>query len=839
MSARQMTTNSPPPGAWLDRALELLIALVVIVSMVGLGAALAGKFFAPQVLVASLVLAGAYAWKTRQKRYGVDPAPRWRHIALLMVFILFFRLPAYNYVSGGQDEGVYVNAAQHIERTGGVEVHDEVTRRLSDSPYLQQYLLENRSVYPDGINYLPGIYARNFASSRLEFQFYHQLPVWMALFAGLFGTTFGVYALTFFALLSVLFFYRLALLLTRSYHAALAAGGLLALNPLHAFFSKFPVTEVPTLAFSLIGFTLLAAYWSADAGERQHRWLVLSVLAFLCLFTTRISGFMYLPFFVALAMASLIFDEDGPRRVAIQRWTFGVTVAYLVSVVYGLIWSHIYSHAIYVFSFEPLFGTRWKVFVAGIVATGFVLWGLVGVLAGQPQRRRRLAGWLARVIGGLPGVVVFVALLLGLLKIYRLGWTAHYASDPLLGSQWHLAAGGWRAATATSLWTLGVYLGPLLVVAFLILIWRWQSDPRIAFLRWFVAGFFVYALLLQWIIPYAPYYARYLLSELAPYLILLVVCVWAGMRVGTGRAAVSAALFLSALYATALSAAQIGKNEQVGLYKTLAQLVAPIEQNDLILLDASNGGAPDAGELKTPLIYTFDRKVVTVDNAVLNDANYLAALDADYDDLFLITPSANPPTGFIPVDSVRYTVVGFQHTHFAPLHMQAFEDLPLYLYKLGEARAPLNLALPLGIGSEWTRWLVDGWNHPESWGVWSSGYSSRLDIDPAQLPQRSAGAVLHFTARLFVAPGHPCERVEVSVDGSSQAAYRQCLPDDHLQINVPVTAESLDGTRPVSVEFALPDAASPQSLGLGNDGRVIGLGLESVRVTEQAHTAQK
>ncbi|MEO6966882.1 MAG: hypothetical protein ABI132_00265 [Rhodanobacteraceae bacterium] len=825
------TTAEPQAHATrvtVDRVLDLVVAFTIITSLVGLAAALAGVFHAAQVLLGSLLLTGWYAYRTQRRSALPGIAPRWWHVALLVVVALFFRLPAYHYVLGGQDEGLYVNIAHYIERTGGIEAHDTVKQRLLHTPAIQQYVQDNQVTVD---SYLAGVYSRDFKNGKVEFQFYHLLPVWMALFYGIFGSTFGIYALTFFALLSVLFCYRLTLLLTRSHNAALTAGALLALNPLHAFFSKFPVTEVPTLAFSLGGFTLLAAYWSADIERRQQRWLILSVLMFLCLFVTRISGFMYVPFFIALAVATLACDADAQRRRLMQRWAIAATAAYLISVVYGLTWSHSYSHDIYLAVFEPLLGEHWKAGVVVIVVGALLLWLGVAILARKPEWRSRFGGWIAGPLNILLGFIVFVALLIGLLKIYRLAWTSRYASDPWLADKWHLAGGGWQSVGATSLWTLMVYLGPLLVLAFLVLIGRRQVDPRIGFLRWFVAGFFAYALLLQWAIPYGPYYARYLLSELVPYLILFVVCAWSALRVGGGRAALSAALFLSVIYAAALSAAQIGKSEDDGAYQALARLTAPIEGNDLILLNTLDQNGPDTSLLKTPLLYTFGRNVVTVGNAALANPEYLAELDAIYDDLFLISPDPVPPPGFTLLDGVRFRVLAFQPTHFFPRGLVPTQDTVLYLFRLDHAQFPLGSVQSFTPGVAWVQWLGLGWGGAESWGVWSTANHAEMSINPRQLPDVKNGLILQLDARVFVTSAHSQQRVDISVDGVLIDHYSVVYPATILAIQIPISEELLKSPRRIEIDFALPGAVSPEAIGEGDDARQLAIGLIDVSVS--------
>lgn len=803
----------------VDRVLESVLVFTISASLLGLATALAGVFYAPQVLIGALLLTGWHVYRARTWVLWPSPAPHWRHLALLLLVTLFFRVPAYNYVMGGQDEGLYTNIAQYIEHTGGIRVEDRIKQQLQGSPFLATYVQDN--YYMPG-DFVAGVYARD-SSGSIQFQFYYLFSVWMALFAGLFGSVAGVYALTLFAALSVLFLYRLALLLTRSSAAALMAGLLLALNPLHAFFSKFPVTEVPALTFSLMGFVLLAAYWSAQADQRQGRWLILSILAFLCLFVTRISGFMYVPFFTLLAVASLALDSEPGRRLAMQRWTLGVVFVYLLSVAYGLIFSRHYSVDIYWLSFKPVLGVHWKGALAALSAAGLLGWATFAVRTLKPHSHRlttvRLKEWCA----WLPGLGVLAALLIGLIKIYRLGWTTRYATRAL-AERWHLAGNGWHAAAAASLWSLVIYLGPPLALALLLALLRRQADPRTAFLRWFVTGFFIYLATLQWVLPYEPYYARYLLSEFVPYGILLVICTWVEVRSAPARVALTGVLFFSLVYAGILSVAQIGKNEQAGAYASLARLVEPTGQADLLLLQRS---VDPSGSLKTPLMYTFHRTVMDVQDKSLADSAYLMKLDSLYDKVFLISPAPTAPDGFTQVERVRLKIMSYRHDHLFPRKLVVAGDTPLYLYLLGNLPLPLDSMQAFSPATPWLEWFHSGWSHPEPWGIWSEGRRSELDIDPQRLPDAS-GLVLEFKALVFVTPSHPTQRVDVSIDGSNLHHYAVQYPASELIMRVPIPKRLLALQQHIRIDFDLPDAISPQAAGVNPDPRQLALGLEGV-----------
>jgi len=834
--------QSKDMGARVDRVLELIVVWLLAISVLGLLATLAGHFLAPQVCIAGTLLTGIYAWRVHRIGAPATFAPEWTHVVFLLLVCLFFRLPTFNYVLGGQDEGLYVNIAHYIERTGGIEIRDTALDKLKGTPFVDRYLSENRQIRAysgplKGGSFVSGVYLNGPTDSGLSFQFYHLFPVWMALFAGLFGGTLAVYALTFFALLSVVFMYRLALALTDSPRAALMAGLLLALNPLHAFFSKFPVTEVPTLAFSLVGFTYLARFWREGRDLRYRRWLLLSVLSFGALFVTRISGFTYIPFFIALAVASAAVDTDRQRQRAVQCWVFGVTVLYAASVAYGLHWSPQYAHDIYRLSFERIAPRHWQTGVAVVVLFMVAVWlGLVAMAQGR--KRTHIERFVISPARQAIGLIIIAGLALGVYKIYQLGWTSRFVGDYGLDTVWGLADSHWRALRASSLAAVVVYLGPVLPLAFLVIALRSQGEPSHEFLRLFVAGFLVYILVLQWIVPYGPYYARYLLSEVVPYMLLFVVVVWACMPTGIAHRTLSIALAITLIYSAGTTAAQLGKNESDGLYKSLTQLLAPVDNADVVLLDVMDPSLPDNNELKTPIKFIFDLPTVTVSDASLADTAYIGALNARYDDVFMISPSAVPPLGFEYAGRTRIRVKAFEWNHSFPHKTFLREDMDLYLYRLVTPMFPLGHEESFAAPGAWNNWLASGWSVPEAAGVWSSGAHAEIAIDLRQLPDVKQGLQISLKVAGLVTQAHPRQRVLISVNGVARPAITLTYPqrDSRLQLDIPKV--DLDTMQKIRIDLHLPDATTPKAIGINNDGRVLGIMLKAMTISpsELAYT---
>jgi hypothetical protein len=109
--------------------------------------------------------------------------------------------------------------------------------------------------------------------------------------------------------------------------------------------------------------------------------------------------------------------------------------------------------------------------------------------------------------------------------------------------------------------------------------------------------------------------------------------------------------------------------------------------------------------------------------------------------------------------------------------------------------------------------LSGGWSLPESWGTWSDGPEALLDLP---LPEGRWRVELRL--RGFGAGGPP--RVVVTEDGAVLAEAR-IGAEETLRVVV------AGGGR---LALLLPDAASPASLGLGEDGRQLSAGLLALSV---------
>jgi hypothetical protein len=142
--------------------------------------------------------------------------------------------------------------------------------------------------------------------------------------------------------------------------------------------------------------------------------------------------------------------------------------------------------------------------------------------------------------------------------------------------------------------------------------------------------------------------------------------------------------------------------------------------------------------------------------------------------------------------------------------------------RLFEEFAPA-LGKTLDFSSPHTRcFLPNGWaDSTENWGVWTAGKGATLRL---QLPTAKVEE-LHLDVRAFVNQQAPTQMVDVSIDGRPMKS--QLLNNfEGNRMVIPIPEQASD-KKWIDITFALPNARSPKSLGMGEDERILGLGLKS------------
>ncbi|GGF48420.1 hypothetical protein GCM10011611_63540 [Aliidongia dinghuensis] len=130
--------------------------------------------------------------------------------------------------------------------------------------------------------------------------------------------------------------------------------------------------------------------------------------------------------------------------------------------------------------------------------------------------------------------------------------------------------------------------------------------------------------------------------------------------------------------------------------------------------------------------------------------------------------------------------------------------------------------------------LVDGLEEGTQPAHWTLGHKLSVDLRPVLPPSGDLRIEADFGWPPVVTAQHPQQRAIVRVNeqvvgewtfvsGESEASRSAIIPRDLLE----------DG-KVVSVTFDLPDAVTPQSLGINTDGRTLALSVKSLRIVPVA-----
>jgi hypothetical protein len=122
---------------------------------------------------------------------------------------------------------------------------------------------------------------------------------------------------------------------------------------------------------------------------------------------------------------------------------------------------------------------------------------------------------------------------------------------------------------------------------------------------------------------------------------------------------------------------------------------------------------------------------------------------------------------------------------------------------------------------------VTGWSTTETNFTWTEGTSAKLALP---VPANAGALVLKMTmAGLVHEPGLPFQPVEVYANGQKIADWQV---GSNSEFTTPVSAEMTKDGGTLSIEFRIPKAVSPKSLGISVDERVLGLCVRSLQLAK-------
>lgn len=798
-------------GNGLEWIVRLLVTVVPIASLAGVVLLLFDAFTPQRALLIGALFALLTVHRLAIPGFERWPATGRALLGAILVLAVLVRWPPALYLQGGQDQGVYVAMASHFADTGSLDVADDLRTRLQDPASLQRYDANNTGA---GL-YQPGLYTDASTPGHYIFQFYPVHPLWMAIFGGLSGMEHATISQIFFALVSLLFAALLAERLTSDWRAGIVYAALLAVLPLHVFFSKFPISEMPTLAFALMGWFALSCYHETSSRQPRPIWLVVGALCFVTLFGTRISGFTYLPVvFVGALLTHLHVDDARARRHWAMCWAF-IAFGYVASVWYGLTYSYPYARDIYMMGFgERIYARmRWILPALALLAVAPF------VLTLSPHRRVRLREALSSAwSGGQRWIgVLFIALVaVGLVRAGLLAFTDHYQGNPWYDIRWHASHGGVDAWRQGSLYVAAAQLSPFIAALLFLSLWRPGSTGARVLLVTMLVAMTAYTALVQWFVPYQYYYARYQLSELIPYALLVVVVRgqewWHRPRIRSG---LIAALVLSGTYFAWYTWPLAGFREGDGAHESLARISNHLDSNDVLLFD--QGATLNPHELVTPLRLFFGKYVYTFGERSQLPAIVHDLAEAGFGDIYLATARGAPaPTGFELVEDTLFRETVMAHSITIPRASMTGTDL-LAVYRFDAERyavAAIQSASGLRIG--YMRPNCCQGIYPDN--AWTNG---RATVDGVPVPSGQ------WHALLLKVSGYRADYdqsdLKVFVDGRELA--RKGFHDNVFVFDL----GTLEGPGKMRIDIT-SNTFVPKQRGVNDDPRELGIDIDTLQL---------
>jgi hypothetical protein len=733
-------------------------------------------------------------------------------LALVLVLVLAFlaRWPPASHIQGGQDPGVYMSMAAHFVESRQLDIVDELRSQLTTKEAVARYDANNlRGIYE------PGIYLDPLRPGHYFPRFYHLQSLWLAIFGSLVGMSHAALSQTFFGLVSLLFGALLAARMSRDLRMGVAYAALLAILPLHVFFSKFPISEMPALAFLLMGLYAVVRYHEGSQTDPQPRWLVLAALSFLALFLTRISGFLLLPFLISGALLSHSVTSDARVRRHWSLFWVGSLCGYALSVVYGLIWSAPYSREIYATGLgQRLFDLAryWLPCVVLLTLLGFRL-----TASGRAREHLRAAALkIGCVLQAVAPAILLFLVVVGLIKTSLLAFTDHYKGHPWYDILWHTSHSGWLAFARSTLVVAAEHLTPLVAILLPFALWRPNRSPERMLLVVMVLSISAYTVLVQWFTPYQYYYARYLLSEAVPLLLLLMILRCGDWWAMPGRQPwLTLAAAMTIAYCAWFTLPLVAWREDEGAESSLARIANHLDDNDVILLDAK--GMPIYQQLSTPLRLWFGKNVYVTQNLGQTAEIAQDLKRAGFGDIYFLGPREGSTwSGFVPVDDVTYRQRSMAFTPYIPRATQTVQ-LDMTLRRLdGDALAGSALqsasGLPLSLlGARCCTGL-----HADR--MWTNGHATITNL---HIPPGNWKSLLLKTHGHR--PDYQSANIEVRING--RRLHLASIQEHELHYDL----FALEGPTLADIEITSTTFV-PQDLGMGSDDRKLGIDLDTLRL---------
>ena len=529
---------------------------------------------------AALTLAILIYWRTGL-RFGNATPPGAIAIApiALLALVWWLHPPPAEYILGGKDPGVYVNAGIQIAQRGSLIAVDETARSVpaeSRSLFFPQYVGQ-----PYYSPRFMGFFLLDPAAGTVVDQFPHLYPTAIAIGYSVEGLTgardVGLIA----AALGVLALYFLGTRLAGP-AAGAAAAGLLAINVIEVWYARYPNSEMLTQALGLTGLLAVArANVDDDAFFAPVAGIILGLLPFARFDAVLISG---------LVVGAVVLQWLAGDRLRFA-FLFPLAIGTALFAVYLVGWLAPYA------VLPRIFVTHHRIALGVAFGAGIIILAVAAWFRRSPAIRRLLIAWAPRLLLSVAVVLIAYA------------WFLRQPGGSLPAHDaYSLRAFGWYVPPAA--------IGAAVIGLALLMTRRFWTDPSF-FVVFIGIGLFVFDHLR--IVPEHFWAARRFVPIILPGTLLAIGAVLApsdrpgGSTVErlafAGRQGLRLVLLALVAWSFWSATRQIRSHvEYAGVIPKLEQLAARFGTDDLLVVESRN--ASDLHVLALPLAYTYGKQVL-------------------------------------------------------------------------------------------------------------------------------------------------------------------------------------------------------------------------------------
>lgn len=789
-----------------ERAFWMVILSVAVSLSIALALAAAHRYSFGHLIVADAGVTGAVILLSRF-RLRLGSAARPGLLALIPLALIALGLwrffPASEYIIGGKDPGVYMNEGIQIAQRGSLVVRDPTL--LEVPPFARDLF------YPSYQN--PTYYSVRFMGFFIDSpdegtvvgQFPHLYPISIAIGYGIDGLTGARDATGVWAMLGLLAVYFMGARLL-GWPAAAAAAGLLSLNVIQVWFSKYPNAELVMQA--LLFAALLANARAHVDGDRFFGPVAAWLLGLL----------LFLRFDAVLGIAAVLVGLAlGSAAGQRARWTFWVPLAgaVVLNVIYlfGPMRAYVEYPIVFLSNFQ-----WWQ--YAAVAGAGTVVLLLFVLSARSSGGSRAILRWVPLVAAG----VVLCCAAYALTLRHPAGKLTDYDAYAL-------------RTYASFYVTLPALIAALVGYVLVARARFWQAPAFLVALTGF-SLFFFYKIHI-W--PVHFWMTRHFVPVILPGTLLLAS---AAALMGTrGRGLLTRAIrmpigivFLALL---ALSYARASRPiihyvEYAGMIPKLEHLASTIGNDDLLVVESRN--ASDMHVLALPLAYIYARHVLVLASPTPDKptfAAFLASARGRYRRILFMggggTDLLSSRWSVTSVASDRFQVPEYDAPYNAYPRDVREKEFDYSIYAIGPPRPDTGpFVLDVGVNDDLNVLRFYAKEQSEGRTFRWSAARSFVTIDHLRATDREIVFVMGDGGRPAAAP--PAD-VTIRLDTRVLGQFRVKGPFASYSVAIPpdIAAAAAVAGEPVRLTIETPTWNPANVLG-GPDDRDLGVMLDSVAV---------